>query len=129
MFDTEPTFPSLRDAMTQTLRELFLAEMSSMIKGNDWYFGMNAHLGVDAESGVTHSPDTSTAKLHDSQVRDALLHGEETSSMRTKATSAPSARPLTRVWARFWAHAKGPARRQSASTRRSLICRPAVPSA
>ena len=54
-------------------------EMSSTKKGNDWYFGMKAHIGVDAVSGVVHSLDTSTAKLHDSQVWDDLLHGEETS--------------------------------------------------
>jgi len=54
-------------------------EMSSAKKGNDWYFGMKAHIGVDADSGVTHSLETTTAKLHDSQVRDALLHGDETS--------------------------------------------------
>ncbi len=54
-------------------------EMSSTKKGNDWYFGMKAHIGVDADSGVAHSLDTSTAKLHDSQVWDALLHGDETS--------------------------------------------------
>ncbi len=67
--------------------------MSSTKKGNDWYFGREedqksirgidfptrAHIGVDADSGVTHSLETSTAKLHDSQGRDALLHGEETS--------------------------------------------------
>lgn len=40
---------------------------------------MKAHIGVDADSGVTHSLETSTARLHDSQVRDELLHGEETS--------------------------------------------------
>jgi len=54
-------------------------EMSSTKKGNTWYFGMKAHVGVDAESGVTHSLETSTAKVHDSQVWDELLHGEETS--------------------------------------------------
>lgn len=54
-------------------------EMSSTKKGNEWYFGMKAHIGVDADSGVVHSLDTSTAKLHDSQVWDELLHGEETS--------------------------------------------------
>jgi len=53
--------------------------MSSAKKGNDRYFGMKAHIGVDADSGVTHSLETSTAKLHDGRVRDALLHGEETS--------------------------------------------------
>ena len=68
-------------------------EMSSTKKGNDWYFGRkedqksirgidfltHAHVGVDADSGVVHSLETSTARLHDSQVWDALLHGEETS--------------------------------------------------
>ena len=54
-------------------------EMSSTKKGNDWYFGMKAHVGVDADSGIVHSLETSTAKLHDSQVWDELLHGGETS--------------------------------------------------
>jgi transposase, IS5 family len=54
-------------------------EMSSTKKGNTWYFGMKAHVGVDAESGVTHSLETSTAKVHDSRIWDELLHGGETS--------------------------------------------------
>jgi len=54
-------------------------EMSSTKKGNDWFFGMKAHIGVDADSGVTHSLETSTAKLHDSQVWDEMLHGKEAS--------------------------------------------------
>jgi len=54
-------------------------EMSSTKKGNDWYFGMKAHVGVDAGSGVVHSLETSTARVHDSQVWGDLLHGEETS--------------------------------------------------
>tara|TARA_R110002074_G_scaffold90662_2_gene198691 strand:- start:22 stop:978 length:957 start_codon:yes stop_codon:yes gene_type:complete len=54
-------------------------EMSSTKKGNEWYFGMKAHVGVDADSGIVHSLETSTAKVHDSQVWDDLLHGGETS--------------------------------------------------
>ncbi len=54
-------------------------EMSSTKKGNDWFFGMKAHVGVDAESGIVHSVETTTAKVHDSQVWDELLHGAETS--------------------------------------------------
>jgi transposase, IS5 family len=52
---------------------------SSTKKGGDWYFGMKAHIGVDMDSGVTHSLEASTAKLHDSRVWDDLLHGQETS--------------------------------------------------
>ena len=37
-------------------------EMSSTKKGNDWYFGMKAHVGVDADSGIVHSLETTTAK-------------------------------------------------------------------
>ncbi len=41
-------------------------EMSSTKKGNDWYCGMKAHVGVDADSGIVHSLKTTTAKTHDS---------------------------------------------------------------
>jgi IS5 family transposase len=54
-------------------------EMSSTKKGNDWFFGMKAHVGVDADRGIVHSLDTTTAKTHDSQVWDEVLHGDETS--------------------------------------------------
>ena len=37
-------------------------DMSRTKKGNDWYFGMKAHIGVDADSGIVHSLDTTTAK-------------------------------------------------------------------
>ncbi len=50
-------------------------EMSSTKKGNDWFFGMKAHVGVDADSGIVHSLETTTAKVHDSRVWDELLHG------------------------------------------------------
>ncbi|MFQ5624376.1 MAG: IS5 family transposase [Paracoccaceae bacterium] len=60
-------------------------DMSSTKKGNDWYFGMKAHVGVDADSGIVHSLDTTTAKVHDSRVWDDLLHGAETSIWADKA--------------------------------------------
>lgn len=60
-------------------------EMSSTRKGNDWYFGMKAHIGVDADSGLVHSLETTTAKVHDSRVWDDLLHGGETSVWADKA--------------------------------------------
>ena len=60
-------------------------EMTSTKKGNDWYFGMKAQVGVDADSGIVHSLETSTAKVHDSRVWDELLHGRETSIWADKA--------------------------------------------
>lgn len=55
------------------------SEMSSTKKGNSWYFGMKAHVGVDAQSGIVHGLETTTSKVHDSRVRDDLSHFDETS--------------------------------------------------
>jgi IS5 family transposase len=52
-------------------------EMRQTKKGNQWYFGMKAHVGVDAASGCVHSAEMTSANVHDSVVTDALLHGEE----------------------------------------------------
>jgi transposase, IS5 family len=46
-------------------------------KGNDWHFGMKAHVGVDADSGVVHSVVTTAANESDVSQAHALLHGHE----------------------------------------------------
>jgi IS5 family transposase len=52
-------------------------EMTQTKKGNQWYFGMKAHIGVDDQSGLVHTVVSTTAKDSDmSQFRE-LLHGEE----------------------------------------------------
>ena len=52
-------------------------QMHQTRKGNQWYFGMKAHLGVDAQSGLTHSLETTPANVSDVAVTHALLHGGE----------------------------------------------------
>ena len=52
-------------------------EMHQTRKGNQWYFGMKAHLGVDAQSGLTHSLETTPANVSDVAVTHALVHGGE----------------------------------------------------
>lgn len=55
-------------------------EMRQTKKGNQWYFGMKAHVGTDTGRGLAHSPDRigiTDAAVHDSRVMDELLHGEE----------------------------------------------------
>lgn len=52
-------------------------EMSSTKKGNEWYFGMKAHIGVDAKSGLVHSIETTPAKTSDRIPFRKLLHGAE----------------------------------------------------
>jgi len=53
-------------------------EMHQTKKGNNWYFGMKAHIGVDAESGLTHTVVTTAANINDVTQAHALLHGDET---------------------------------------------------
>ena len=53
---------------------------------------MKAHIGVDADSGLVHSITSTTAKVHDSQVIDALLHGDEESVLGDKAYSSKERR-------------------------------------
>ena len=52
-------------------------EMKQTKKGNQWYFGMKAHVGTDTRRGVVHSIVVTNAAVHDSQVMEKLLHGEE----------------------------------------------------
>jgi IS5 family transposase len=52
-------------------------EMSQTQKGGSWYFGMKAHIGVDAESGLVHTVKCTPANVHDITVAHALLHGKE----------------------------------------------------
>ena len=52
-------------------------EMHQTKKGNNWYFGCKAHIGVDADSGLTHSVVVTPANVNDVTQAHALLHGEE----------------------------------------------------
>jgi IS5 family transposase len=52
-------------------------EMHSSKKGNQWYFGMKAHIGVDAESGLVHSVRGTSGHVSDIAEANSLLHGEE----------------------------------------------------
>ena len=49
-----------------------------MKKGNQWYFGMKAHIGVDAATGLVHSLATTAANVADITQVPRLLHGAET---------------------------------------------------
>lgn len=53
-------------------------EMHQTKKGNPWYFGMKAHLGVDSRTKLIQSVAATAANVHDSRVLPNLLHGQET---------------------------------------------------
>ena len=52
-------------------------EMHQAKKGNPWYFGMKAHIGADAESGLVHTVRSTAANVNDVVEANSLLHGDE----------------------------------------------------
>lgn len=52
-------------------------DMHQTKKGNQWYFGMKAHIGADEASGLVHSVEGTAANISDISQAHALLHGEE----------------------------------------------------
>ena len=52
-------------------------EMHSSQKGKQWYFGMKAHIGVDADSGLVHTVRGTSGNVADIVEGNSLLHGEE----------------------------------------------------
>ena len=52
-------------------------EMGHTRKGQQYYFGAKAHIGVDAESGLVHSTTTTAANVADITATANLLHGAE----------------------------------------------------
>ena len=52
-------------------------EMHQTRKGNHWYFGMKAHIGVDRDSKLVHTVVVTAANVADITKTSELLHGEE----------------------------------------------------
>ena len=59
-------------------------------KGNQWYFGMKAHIGVDARTKLIHSVATTPANVHDSQSSTRLC---SPSQCRTERSTRLTLRP------------------------------------
>lgn len=75
-------------------------EMKQSKKGSQWYFGMKAHIGVDAESGLVHTVRGTAGSVNDVTEANALLHGEETEAFgdagHQGAAKRPNAKPDVR---------------------------------
>src|SRR5215467_2055782 len=71
-------------------------EMHRQRKGNQWYFGMKAHFGVDSRSKLIHAVQITPAHVADSTVLPDLLHGNETRVWGDQARSCASASPSSR---------------------------------
>ena len=83
-------------------------EMHQTKKGNQWYFGMKAHIGVDSKTKLIHSVVATPANEHDKHSIPDLLHGNEqrvygdsaySSQKELIAGAAPKARDFTNKFA------------------------------
>jgi transposase, IS5 family len=88
-------------------------QMRQTKKGNQWYFGMKAHIGADTKTKLIHSVVASAANVRDSTALPHLLHGEETRVYGDKAyagqadiirANSPHAKDFTQRKARRHRH-------------------------
>ena len=70
-------------------------EMHQTKKGNQWYFGLKAHIGVDSNAKIVHSVAATAANVHDSRVIGDILYGNET-RVWAIALSRGNARPFSK---------------------------------
>jgi IS5 family transposase len=68
-------------------------EMHQSKKGNDWHFGMKAHIGVDAASGLVHTVVGTAGNVSDVTQAHALLHGDETAALGDAGYQGVEKRP------------------------------------
>lgn len=78
-------------------------DMSQSKKGNQWYFGMKAHIGVDAKSGLIHTVKTTTGKVHDAKLTDDLTRPDDTIVFGDKGYVSDKRKRATRARGATWA--------------------------
>lgn len=86
-------------------------EMHSSQKGNQWHFGMKAHIGVDADSGLVHTVRGTSGNVADVVEGNQLLHGEETDGFGDAGYRGVHKRPDARPGVQ-WHIAMGPGKRR-----------------
>jgi IS5 family transposase len=87
-------------------------EMHQTKKANQWHFGMKAHIGVDAESGLVHTVRATAANVNDVVEGNSLLHGEETDVFADAGYQGAHKRPDARE-ATTWHVAMRPGKRKA----------------
>ena len=88
-------------------------EMHQTKKGNQWHFGMKAHIGVDAESGLVHTVVTTAANISDVTQAYQLLHGEETVAFGDAGYQGVEKREENRATPVKWYVAMRPGKRKA----------------
>jgi IS5 family transposase len=87
-------------------------EMHSSKKGNQWYFGMKAHIGVDADSGLVHTVRGTSGHVSDISEGNTLLHGQESIAFGDAGYQGIEKRPDANSNVN-WQIAMGPSKRKA----------------
>ncbi|MEK7860684.1 MAG: IS5 family transposase, partial [Chloroflexota bacterium] len=85
-------------------------EMHQTKKGNQWYFGMKAHIGVDADSGLVHTVRGTAGNVNDVVEAASLLHGQEIDAFGDAGYQGAAKRPDAKADVR-WHIAMRPGKR------------------
>ena len=88
-------------------------EMHQTKKGNQWHFGMKAHIGVDADSGLVHSVVGTAANVNDVTQAGALVHGEESDVFADAGYQGVAKREETQGIEANWHVAMRPGKRKA----------------
>ena len=72
-------------------------DMHSSKKGNQWYFGMKAHIGADAASGLVHTVRGTSGHVSDIAEANTLLHGQESVAFGDTGYQGVDKRPDARA--------------------------------
>jgi IS5 family transposase len=78
-------------------------EMTQSKKGNQWFFGMKAHVGVDAESGLVHTAGVTTGKVHDAKVMANLIREDDTAVYGDKGYASDEKKRAAEAAGVLWA--------------------------
>lgn len=89
-------------------------EMKQNRKGQQWYFGMNCHIGVDADSGLVHTVRGTGGHVNDVVAASSLLHGQERDVFADAGYQEAAKRPDARGGV-SWHVAMQPGKRQALS--------------
>ena len=81
-------------------------DMHQAKKGDQWHFGMKAHIGVDLDSGLVHTVLTTPAHVNDVTQAHGLLHGQETVALGDAGYQGVAKRPENQDAPVTW-HARG----------------------
>lgn len=95
-------------------------QMKQSKKGKQWYFGMKAHIGVDADSGLVHTVRGTAGNVSDVVEANALLHGQETEAWGDAGYQGADKRPDAKGSVR-WNIAMRPGKRRQLDKKTKLL--------